>query len=101
MQFGLAVRGTKLDFGIGILERAADRLAVLRAFAIRFRPSSWSGSLATILEGRKALLEELEKSSDTSVVEFAVAEGVRLSKQVEAERDFEAAHDRVTDERFE
>lgn len=84
-----------------ILERAPDRVAVLKEFAERFQPSAWSGSLTAILEGRSALLVELEQHADPRVVEFSVAEKERLAKEIEAKRRFEADHDRLTDERFE
>ncbi len=84
-----------------LLERAPDRVAVAKQFAERFRPPSWSGSLAPILEGRRVLLTELEQHPDPRVVEFAIAEGQRLATEIEAERKFETAHDRLTDERFE
>ena len=85
-----------------LLERAPDPGAVGRTLATRFRPSGgWSGSLAVILEGRKRLLTELEEHADSRLVEFAIAEGQRLAKDIEAQRKWEAEHDRMSDERFE
>ena len=89
------------DIALKLLERAPDRMAVLREFTSRLRPSGWSGSLATILEGRKALLAELENHADASVAKFATAVGTGLSTAIEKQRIWETDHDRTTDERFE
>ena len=82
------------------LRRAPDPVAVARVFAGRFRPRSWSGSRAAILEGRRGLLTELETGANPALATFAKEEGVRLTDEIEAERKWEAEQDRKTDERF-
>jgi hypothetical protein len=84
-----------------MMERAPDPVAVARMFAKRFRPHGWSGSLAVILESRKVLLTQLEQHPDPRLVEFACAEALRLAEEIEAQRRWEAEHDRGRDERFE
>jgi hypothetical protein len=84
-----------------LIEHAPDPVAVVRAFVERFRPSSWSGSLASILEGRKALLEELKGHKNPDVAAFANVVANKLALEVEEERTWEAKHDRQRDERFE
>ncbi|HEY8262942.1 MAG TPA: hypothetical protein VIG26_01140 [Methyloceanibacter sp.] len=84
-----------------LIERAPDRVAVIRTFVGRFHPSGWSGSLASILEGRKVLLEELKAHKNPDVVALATTEARRLADEVEATRQWEAKHDRERDERFE
>jgi hypothetical protein len=84
-----------------MMARAPDPVAIARVFVKRFRPSSgWSGSLAVILDGRKALLTELEKHPDPRLGEFALTEAPRFAEEIEAERRWEAEHDRA-DQRFE
>lgn len=84
-----------------LIECAPDPVAVLRTFVGRFRPSGWSGSLASILEGRKALLEELKAHKNPDVPALAAAEANCLAAEVDATRQWEAKHDRERDERFE
>lgn len=84
-----------------LIERAPDPVAVARKFVERFRPMGWSGSLASILEGRKALLEELKEHTSNKIAAYAIKEAARLAAEVEAERKREAERDRGTDERFE
>jgi hypothetical protein len=84
-----------------LLQRAPDPVGVARIFVERFRPASWSGSLAAILEGRKGLLTELEGRPDSRLAAFAREEGLRLASEIETERAWEAKRDRQTDERFE
>jgi hypothetical protein len=84
-----------------LIERAPDPLAVLHTFVGRFRPSGWSGSLASILEGRKALLDKLAHHANEDVVACAGEESIRLAAEIDAERKWEAERDRNRDERFE
>lgn len=48
------------DTALRLLEKAPDRVAVLKEFVRRFRPMIWSGSRAAIVESRAKLLDELE-----------------------------------------
>jgi len=89
------------DIALTLLRRAHDPVAVARIFVERFRPGSWSGSRAAILEGRKGLLTELEGHRDARVAAFARDEGPRLALEIDEERRWEAEQDRQTDERFE
>jgi len=89
------------DIALTLLDRSSEPVAVARAFTERFRPMTWSGSLADILEGRKGLLAELEASDNAELAAFAKTENVRLSDEIDAERKWEAKHDRRIGERFE
>jgi hypothetical protein len=84
-----------------LLDRAPDRLAVLKQYARRFRPRSWSGSLAAAMEVPLMPLRALEEHPDTALVEFAKAEGARLRQEVDVVRRRENEQDKQTDERFE
>jgi hypothetical protein len=66
-----------------LLDRAPDRVAVLKQYVRRVRPPSWSGSLAAAMEAPVAPLRALEAHSDSAVAAFARAEGVRLRREVE------------------
>lgn len=84
-----------------VLKKAPDSIEVLAEFARRFRPMSWSGSRASIMEERAQVLGQLDASFGPQVVDFARTELTRLNDEIEAERKFETDHDRKTDERFE
>jgi len=86
---------------IRLLEKAPDRVAVLKQFIRLFRPTSWSGSRATIMASNAKLLDELEEHQDPVVAEFVAQEKVRFAKEIEAERRAETLEDRAIDERFE
>ena len=89
------------DMALAILDKSPDRMAVLKQFVSRFRPSSWSGSRAAAMETRLPLLGKLEKHTDPTVAQFAKADGARLREEVDEERKWETRKDRASDERFE
>jgi hypothetical protein len=89
------------DIAQALLDRAPDRLAVAKAYARRFRPRSYSGSLAAAMEVGLAPLRRLEDDADQTVASFARAETVRLRQEIESTRRWETETDRRTDERFE
>jgi len=89
------------NIALTLLEKAPDRVALLRQFVRQFRPRSWSGSRAAIVASYAKLLDELEGHSDLALTEFVAQEKVRLTKEIEVERRAETLQDRATDERFE
>jgi hypothetical protein len=92
-------RWTKI--ALDLLKNAPDRVEVLRAFLLRLRPMSWSGSRATVMESNLKLLDELEGFSDPIFKEFVAQEKVRFREEIDAERRKERITDRTRDERFE
>jgi hypothetical protein len=86
---------------LAILDKAPDRVAALRQFVGRFRPRSWSGSRAAAMETRLPLLRQLETHADSDVATFAKADGARLRKEIDQERERETKDDKANDERFE
>ncbi len=84
-----------------LLEKAPDRVEVLKQFVRQFRPMSWSGSLASIMESNTELLNGLEKDPDPAVRDFVTEAKVRLRQEIEAERRWETINDAERDERFE
>jgi len=84
-----------------LLEEAPDRVAVLDQFLKQFRPRSWSGSLAAILESRAVLLLGLGEHHDRHPAENAVRAHETLQLQIAGERQWETREHRSRDERFE
>jgi hypothetical protein len=86
---------------LALLDKAPDRIAVLRQFVRRFRPMSWSGSRAATMETRLPLLRQLESHADSAVAAFAKAEEALFKKEIDQERERETQDDKANDERFE
>lgn len=89
------------DTAQALLRRAPDPLTVLKRYVGRFRPESWSGSLAATMEAPLMPLRALEEDPNEAIAQFAKAEGVRLRQEVERVRLHETEEDKQTDERFE
>jgi hypothetical protein len=87
-------------FALRFLEKSPDPTAVLKEYVDQFTPhGGWSGSLAVTLEANATLLDELDGSAAPAA---AIAlEKERLREAIERQRQFELAHDRERDERFE
>jgi hypothetical protein len=84
-----------------LLEKAPEPQLVLKEIFQRLYPSSWSGSLATILEQRQKLLGALP-GIDTLGLTATVAEmNARLQATIDAERRSEQEEARVHNNRFE
>lgn len=80
-----------------LLAMAPDRAAVLRGFESRFRPRSWSGNLAQILQPYIEMTSRLRQDVDAVVAEWAAAQLKALELRVAAESRYE----REVDESFE
>ena len=89
------------DTALHLLEKAPDRVAVLKGFVRRFSPTSWSGSRAAVVEARAKLLDELAGYPDAGVVNYIAQEKIRLAREIERERQLENQRDKAADERFE
>jgi hypothetical protein len=84
-----------------LLDKAPDRVEVLKKFIGRFSPMGWAGSHAAIVESNAQLLDELAAYPDPAVVEFIAKEKSRLAQAIQAERQTETLIERERDERFE
>jgi hypothetical protein len=84
-----------------LLAAAPDKLAVLKEFTKRMRPSSWSGSLATLMEANVKALDGVDLGSDAQLATFLRSEKERLGKEVKKVRQWEADRGHERDERFE
>jgi len=93
------VRWTPL--AMEMLKRAPDALIVLKLFVGNFRPRSWSGSLATIIESRLGLLDHLGELNNPSLEEYAKEIRPKLEFEIAETRRLEDERDSARDERFE
>ena len=84
-----------------LLQRAPDPRLVLNEIVQRLHPMSWSGSLATKLEGRLRLLNKLPGSDAPHLAATMTQARVKLQKHIDAELRREQEEDRAQNNRFE
>ena len=84
-----------------LLSHAPDPSSVLAIFVVRFRPNSWSGSRAALMEANARLLDSIEGEASSNLVQFVGEAKAQLAREVSEERESETARDRARDERFE
>jgi len=91
------------DAAIRILHEAPEPLKILSQYIENFSPSSYSGSLATILASRLSLLESLTQNANPAIAIASAATNAVTSyrDEIERVREWEASHGRNRDERFE
>ena len=70
-------------------------------FIERFRPISWSGSRAALMEANVRLLDSLESDVASDLIPFVTEVKAQLAQEVAQERRWETEQDRARDERFE
>jgi hypothetical protein len=84
-----------------ILEKAPDRIQVLRKFIQQFSSQGWDASRVSEVELNLALLDEIPAYSDAELSEFAVKEKARLSEALAAAREVRPSVHMLPDEGFE
>ena len=84
-----------------ILDRAPDLEKVFEVLGRSLRPSSWSGSLANILEERSVLLRDLYDHQNVEVASWAKSHFARFQQGIASEREWEQKYDRQRNESFE
>lgn len=84
-----------------LLAHAPDPGSVLAVFVERFRPMSWSGSRAALMEANARLLDSLEVGGSANLLQLAANAKAQLAREVARERERETERDRARDERFE
>ena len=84
-----------------LLAKASDQRRVFAAIVRRLRPWSWSGSLATKLEGRLALLKTLPGSEAPALKALMAEARAYLQSRIDEERLREKNEDRSRNNRFE
>ncbi|MGJ4931566.1 hypothetical protein ACQR1I_31830 [Bradyrhizobium sp. HKCCYLS2038] len=84
-----------------LLRKAPDPTLVMNEIVQRLYPSSWSGSLATVLEKRQKLLNALPGTTTPGLASAVQAANERLQKTIDAERLSERNEDNERNSRFE
>lgn len=88
------------DQAAALLVGAPAPERVLATFIARFRPTSWSGSRAALMEANARLLDGIA-SLIPSLEPFAMAAKAQFAEEVAVERRHETKRDQIKDERFE
>lgn len=84
-----------------LFANAPDPKSVLAVFIDRFRPRSWSGSRAALMEANAQLLDSLASDTPAELRSFVTESKEHLERDIAAERQWETEQDRTRDERFE
>lgn len=84
-----------------LLSHAPDPRAILPVLIERFRPMSWSGSRAAVMEANAQLLDNLEPLVPPAIMPFVAEAKAQFAQEVARERQQETEQDRERDERFE
>nr|WP_218165640.1 hypothetical protein [Serratia proteamaculans] len=86
---------------VTLLEASPEPRLVLESFAERVTPSSWSGSLANVMQPRADAIGELIKHERADIAEAAGVVYAKLVKLVEHEKMREQLKDEEREQRFE
>jgi hypothetical protein len=86
---------------LAVIDNAPDAIAVLNEFKRSFRPMSWSGSRADMMEKRLTLITSLKSHKNFVVSEWACNEERSFKEEIQLEREREEEYYRSRDERFE
>lgn len=84
-----------------LLANAPDPKRVLAVMIDRFRPMSWSGSRAALMEANGQLLDTVQLHIPSGLISFVIEAKARLAEAIAREREEETKRDRERDERFE
>jgi len=96
-QSALTIHETALK----LLEASPEPLAVLESFAERITPSSWTGSLANIMQARSRTLNTLIKYERTDIAEATKVVCEKMIQWVERQKEREQREDSEREQRFE
>lgn len=86
---------------LDVINKAPDIATVLNAFKNNFRPTSWSGSRASIMEKRLALITQLKTHENPVISTWAHNQEKEFAEEIRQERQWENERNRKQDERFE
>jgi hypothetical protein len=84
-----------------LLARSPNPQQVLSVFIKRFRPTSWSGSRAALMESNSQLLDEVGSLVPPHLESFIAEARRTLADDAAQEREWETRRDQERDERFE
>ncbi len=90
-----------MPLSLTTIDNAPDAVTVLNEFKRTFRPMSWSGSRADIMQKRLSLLSSLKSHKNPVVSEWACNEERVFEEEIRSERQLEEKYNRSRDERFE
>ncbi|NQX65675.1 hypothetical protein HQN90_05995 [Paenibacillus alba] len=86
---------------MSLINNSSDPILILNKLKSRFRPTSWSGSRAEILQSRLHLLLELQNHENPIVKDWAIQQERAFVEEIRLEREGELKHEREHNERFE
>jgi hypothetical protein len=89
------------EAAIELLEASPEPLAVLESLAERITPSSWTGSLANIMQARSRAISTLSKHERPDIAEAAKLVGEKMIQWVERQKEREQREDSEREQRFE
>ncbi len=89
------------EVAIELLEASPEPLAVLESFAGRITPSSWTGSLANIMQARSSAICVLSKHKRPDIAEAAKIVCEKMIQWVERQKEREQLEDSEREQRFE
>jgi hypothetical protein len=84
-----------------VISNFDDPVLILKRFSTCFKPMSWSGSLADILQQRLSLISSLKREKNKAVVEWAKNLEIEMNKEIVSTRLWESKLERDKNERFE
>lgn len=89
------------EAAIELLEASPEPLTVLESFAEQITPSSWTGSLANIMQARARAISALSKHARPDIAEAAKTVGEKMSQWVARQKEREQREDSEREQRFE
>ena len=92
---------TLSDAAMRLLEVSTNPETVLDAFAGRVSPSSWSGSLADVMQSRAAALGVLVDHKNVMIAVAAKSMSEKLANLIERQKERERREDEGREQRFE
>ncbi len=84
-----------------IINHANNPIAVLNVMKDKFRPMSWSGSRAKIMEGYLRLFEELKGYPNELISQWAFIEKEKFEQEILSEQEFERNRESQLNQCFE
>jgi len=89
------------EVALALLDRAPDKIEVLKQYIYQLRPMSWSGPRSAAWEANAKLLDVFENHPDAELAEFARNEREKLRTTLDELRQEELKSERRDNERFE
>ncbi|MFD2114328.1 hypothetical protein ACFSTH_00910 [Paenibacillus yanchengensis] len=84
-----------------ILSNSSNPIVVLNEYKSTFRPMSWEGSRAEIMQSRLFLISDLKEHEDYFIADWANKEEKVFEAEIRSEREWESKRESVRNESFE